>query len=359
MDERQLSEFKRLIENSREIAIIPSLNTRGEALVSSLALLFSLNNFNRKTSLLLGSLPASVVAVESNRTWQNKPAIIINSPSGEKISQLRYEKNNGRVYLHFNSHDLPIREEDVVLSFSPLGTEPDLFVCLGFSDISEIQHPDFQKKKDAVNIINIGHTNKNNFGQVNLSQEGSSLTEIVTGVIEFLDKDLINQQVGAYLLKGLKLYAAPQELSDRLCRQIAQFVNREALSYTPNPCTSEDVDQLSFLESALGQIDFYPQKNIAILAIDSDKYRHLEAHDLVFVIDELRSRLLELNNLIVLWHPEEKLTQGIIYLEDKERLEQFATSYPGHYQEGRGVFNIPKSDLSLIKNQLTNYLLSL
>ncbi len=359
MDKRQLSEFRKLVENSQEIAIVPSLRTRGEALVAGLALLFSLDNFGRKTSLLINSLPVSTFALESHEAWQSKPAIVINSPSGEKISQLRYEKNNGRVYLHFNSHDLPIREEDVVVSFSSSKSEPDLFICLGFSDISEIKHPLFQQRKESSSIVNIGLNSTDDFGQINFCSEKNSLTEAVIDIINSLSQDLITQKVGAYLLKGLKLYNTPSSLSNELCRQIAQLVNQEALSYTPNPCTPEDIKQLSLLEKSLELIDFYPQKNIGVLSLDRDLSQSVQSHDLVFIIDELRSRLLNLNNLIVLWQPEEGLTQGIIYLEEKEKLEQFSASYPGHYQAGRGVFNLPKSDLSVVKNRLTNYILSL
>lgn len=360
MDPRQLSEFKRLIENSQEIALIPSLDTKGEALLSSLALLFSLDNFNRKTSLLLGSLPASAVALDSANIWQNKPTIIINNPSGEKVSQLKYEKNNGRVYLHFNSHDIPLKEEDVIVSFSPFTSAPDLFICLGFSGAEEISHPLFRQRKDQATIVDISCRSENEgFGRLNLTSSENSLAEITAGAIESLDESLIDRRVGAYLLKGLRLYAASREFSDRLCRRIAQLVNQEALSYSPNPCTSEDVGQLTFLEKALKRLEFYPHKNLAVLTIPYHESQDTDPNDLVFVIDELRSKLLELGNFIVLWQPEHNSTQGIIYLEEKEKLDQVASLYPGQYHQGRGTFVLYEENPEDVKNKIVNYLLSL
>jgi hypothetical protein len=359
MDQSQLSEFKRLVENSQEIAIVPSLETRGEALLSSLALLFSLDNFNRKTSLLLSSLPASLVAAASNNPWQNKPAIVINRPSGEKISQLRYEKNNGRVYLWFNSHDVTMKEEDVSVSFSPFKSEPDLYITLGFKDTEGIVHPLFKQRNPNAAIISIDHHPDNQeFGQINLIDPESTLAEIAANAIKSIDENLIDRRVGAYILKGLKLYAPSREFSNRLCQWIACLVNQEALEYHPNPCTSESVQQITLLEQSLKKLEFYPQKNLAVLVLPYGETCP-DSEDIVFLIDELRSKLLELNNFVVIWQPDKSISQGIVYLEESDKLEQLARRYPGEYKRNRGVFDSNERDPFYLKKELVNYLLTL
>ncbi len=360
MDSRQLSDFKRLVENSREITLVPCLSTKGESLLASLALFFSLDNFNRKTSLLLGSLPSSLVTLDSANSWQNKPTIVIDRPSGEKISQMRYEKNNGRVYLHFNSHDVPLQKEDVTISFSPLKSEPDLFICLGFADPAEIIHPAFQQRNPQSRVVNIDHHPENRiFGQVNLTDPDSTLIELTTQAIESLHEDLIDRRVGAYLLKGLKLYALPRNFSNETCRRIAQLVNQKALLYTPNPCTTEDVGQLAMLEKAINCLNFYAHKNLAVLTMPYREFRNISREDFVFIVDELRSRLLELGNLLIIWQRNNNKVQGVVYLEEKEKLEQIMAAYPGNYQQGRGVFSVKVNDLGIAKSQLVNYFLSL
>lgn len=360
MDLRQLSEFKRLVENSREVALVPSLETRGESLLSALALLFSLDNLNRKTSLLLESLPPSLVGLEASQSWRDKPTIIINRPSADKISQIRYDKNNGRVYLRLNTHDNSVRAEDVVMSFEPLKNEPDLFVCLGFSSSKQILHPQFRQRSDRAAVINLDNHQENEaFGQVNLIDPNKPLAEMTANAIKTIDENLIDQRVSAYLLKGLKLYTSPQEFSSHSCRWIAQLVNQDALSYVPNPCTTEDAKQLSLLEKSIRQLEFYPAKNLAVLGLPYRENQGLCSEDIIFLIEELKSRLLDLKNLAVLWQPERTLTQGVVYLDEKGRLKQLSHLYPGQYQESRGLFTINQSELSTTKKQLTNFLLSL
>jgi len=355
MDLSQLSKFKKSIEGSKKIALIPSLQTKGEALLSSLALLFSLDNFNRKTSLLLASLPPSVVTVNSAKGWQDKPVIIINNPSGDKISQLRYEKNHGRVYLWFDSHGVPLREEDVSISFPSLRDSPDLFICLGFSSLAEIDHPIFRQKNGDSPVINIDNHPRNElFGQINLIDSQSSLTEMVANIIKDINEDLIDRKVGAYLLKGLKLYATHNNFSDRSCQWIARLVNQEALTYNPNPCTSENIDQLALLEKSIKDIVYYPHNNSAILVLPYYSYSQIEPSDLIFLIEEIRSRLLELNNLIILWQPTSKTIQGIVYFEEDDKLNRVAQLYPGEYQKNRGVFNLNQSELFQVKENLIN-----
>jgi len=359
MDLSQLSNFKKIIERSQKIALIPSLQTKGEALLSSLALLFSLDNFNRKTSLLLASLPPSVVTVNSDKGWQGKPVITIDNPSGDKISQLRYEKNHGRVYLWFDSHDAPLREEDVSVSFSSFKDTPDLFICLGFSNLMEIDHSIFQQKKEDLPIINIDNHPRNElFGQINLIDSKSSLTEMTANIIKDTNEDLIDRKVGAYLLKGLKLYATHNNFSDRSCQWIARLVNQEALAYHPNPCTSENIDQLILLEKSIKDIAYYSQNNSAILTLPYRSYPQIKPSDLVFLIEEIRSRLLELNNLIILWQPTDKTIQGIVYFEEDDKLNRVARFYPGEYHKNRGIFNLNQSELFQVKESLINCLSS-
>jgi len=360
MDSRQLSEFKRLVENSREIALVPSLETKGEALISALALLFSLDNLNRKTSLLLEALPPSLVGLEATQSWRDKPTIIINRPSSENISQIRYDKNNGRVYLHLNAHNGLIRNEDVIMSFEPFKNEPDLFICLGFTSSSQINHPQFQKRSDRAAVVNIdNHSENEDFGQLNFREPNKPLAELTANAIKAVDEKLINQQVSAYLLKGLKLYTPLSEFSHRSYQWIAQLVNQNALSYVPNPCTSEDINQLSLLEKAIRSLEFYPAKNLAILSLPYFENQDISADDIIFLIEELKSKLLDLKNLITLWQPERTLIQGIIYLDEKSRLQQLSHLYPGQYQESRGLFTVNQSDLETTKRQIVNYLLSL
>ncbi len=357
MDLSQLSKFKRSIEGSQKITIIPSLQTKGEALLSSLALLFSLDNFNRKTSLLLASLPSSIVTTNSNSDWQNKPAITINSPSSDKISRLRYEKNNGRIHLWFDSHDALLKEEDVSVSFSSLPSKSDLFICLGFPALSEIVHPTFQERDNLSTVININNGSYNElFGQINLINPKGSLIEMTADIIKNVEESLIDRKVGAYLLKGLKLYTAHSNLSDRSCQWIAQLVNQEALTYNPNPCTSESIDQLSLLEKSIKDLSYYPYDNLAILTLPHRSYPQVGSSDLVFLIEEMRSRLLELNNLIILWQPTDATIQGIVYFEEDDKLKQVIRLYPGEYQENRGVFNLPHSNISQVKENLINCL---
>lgn len=360
MDERQISEFKRLIENSREIALIPCLQTRGESLLAALALFFSLENFNRKTSLLLGSLPSSLISFNSGENWQNKPTIVINKPSGDKISRMRYEKNNGRVYLHFDSHGVPVRAEDVMVSFSPLEGRPDLFICLGFPDSRQVLHPDFQQRNRQSAVINIdAHPNNTRFGVVNLVDPQNSLIELTTTAIESLDEKLIDQRVGAYLLKGLKLYAASRDFSNDLCRRIAQLVNREALVYVPNPCTTEKTDQLALLEKTIRRLSFYAQKNLAVLKLPYGEYHQINRDDLVFILDELRAKIFELDNFVVLWQTGPSSLQGIVYFDEPAKMQRASATYPGEYSESRGLFSVSGfSDFSTASDEIVNYFLS-
>lgn len=360
MDLRQLAEFKRLVENSQEVALVPSLKTRGEALISSLALLFSLDNFNRKTSLLLESLPPSLVSLEETQSWKDKPTIVINRPSSENISQIKYDKNNGRVYLHLNAYNGLIRTEDVMMSFEPFKNEPDLFICLGFTSSKEINHPQFHQRSDRAAVVNIDNHNENeDFGQINFREPNRPLAELTASAIKAVDEKLINQQVSAYLLKGIKLYTPLSEFSHDSYQWIAQLVNQNALSYVPNPCTSENVDQLSLLEKSIRSLDFYPTKNLAVLGLPYSENQDVSSDDIIFLIEELKSKLLDLKNLVILWSPEENLIQGIVYLDEKGRLKQLSHLYPGQYQESRGLFTVNQADLETTQKQITNYLLSL
>ena len=107
-----LPQAKNLIEESRNILIVPAQQIRGDSLASALALFFTLKKFGKNVNLSLQEIPEKFRFLTDWQPPSSKDFIIAINGSEKEISEMRYEKNEKglKIYLTLGQGEISAKD---------------------------------------------------------------------------------------------------------------------------------------------------------------------------------------------------------------------------------------------------------
>lgn len=228
---------KKLIQETKDIFIIPSKTKQEESMSNALALFYSLKKMEKNVSILTGrnfskkEIPSKIKFL--NCLEQQELVVSINTNTKmEEISELRYEKNTKelKIYIstnggHIDNQDISLIEQgasieqEIFKKQIYLDEKPVLLISLGKKDSEEIIF--FYKNKNILfKKDNLGTSSnfEQCFNKIILKQQGVSLTETLIKILKTNGLEIIDKNIATCLLAGLILktknfhysYVSPQ-----------------------------------------------------------------------------------------------------------------------------------------------------
>lgn len=204
-------QFKKFVQESKDVLILLPKNPNGDVIGSAWALNFY---FDKKNI-------SSTIAVESEipkkYSFLPSPKNIIHEVSGardfvlsfdtsrNKIMGLRHEEIDGKFNIYLTPEKGSIDPRD--FSFILAKFKYDLIIVLGVSDLEKLGSI-YEMNSDLffeVPVINIDHhSNNENFGQINLVDiTASSCSEILKNAITQNNAEALDKAVADSLLTGI------------------------------------------------------------------------------------------------------------------------------------------------------------
>lgn len=202
-------EIKQLIDQAKNIYIIPQQNNESESIVCALALFYTLKELNKNVNLIIDSLSPKFNFLVPSLDFISYPRnLVISVPkkSGD-ISQVYYEKNEEALKIHLTLDKGAVKKEDISFYFTE--AKPDLVITLGIQNfkkqlLEKLDSFAFLMESPILNIDNKQENEK--FGKINLIKEGS-LSEIIISLIKSVNENLINKETATCLLTGIIDYS--------------------------------------------------------------------------------------------------------------------------------------------------------
>lgn len=227
---------KKLIQETKDIFIIPSKTKQEESMSNALALFYGLKKIGKNVNILTDKNFSKQKFFSKIKFLdyleQQELIISINNTSVKQVSELRYEKNIKELKIYISTNGKRIDNQDISLKQGTsiekemfkkqvyLNKQPVLLIVLGRSNPEEITL--FYKNKNIIfKRYGLG-VNNNNFEQcfnkIILKQQGVSLTEILIKILKTNGLEIIDKNIATCLLAGLILktknfhysYVSPQ-----------------------------------------------------------------------------------------------------------------------------------------------------
>jgi len=282
---------KELIQESKNIYILPSQNLRADSFSASVALFYALKKLDKKVRLVLDRVPDELQFLAQNS--QKNPSLLkdftisINEKK-TKVSQVSYEKteNQLKIYLKTSNGEM-IKKEDIYfedddLMQNKLFSGSGLLITLGVKNFTEMEQGFQNNFSDILNIDN--QVENTEFGRINLKERPDTmLSDIIV----------------------------------KLLRTIRQDIHEEN-NYLQSP-------QSLLFEKILKKIKIKGEKNIACIVLENKDFEETSSHssDLPFLI---------------LWQEEDSpiITKCIFYSPDNRLGEKILEKFEGE-QKGNGI----------------------
>jgi len=365
----QFDQARKIIERFQSILIIPSLNSPGDGLGSAMALFFTLKKLDKNVNLVKQDIPERLLFLTEENDEPDKAFTISVDTAEKNISEMRYEKNKQNLKIYFTLNQGEITEKDV--SFAPgsmpekiklsdLKPDTDLLIILGASSLEDLgdvfyQNPDFFYERPILNIDN--HPGNENFGEVNLIEVGSSVSETLIrliGSMESKHNELMDKEIASCLLTGIiwssqnfrnpktrpKTFEASAFLIEKGAehQKIIQHLYKQ-----------KSLSQIKLLGRILEKINFNKKKEIYVASLTGTDFQECQASskDLGFAIEELKFSFRFLPNMLILWesHASPPLIKGLLYSSRPEFISKILENFEGSSKGEGAIFLIRNGDL--------------
>ncbi len=363
-------QIKNLFEKSLSIFLLAPQEMDGDRLGSALALFYTLKKLNKNVNLVLQNIPEKFKFLpipEYLNSLNAKKAFTISlANTGEKVSEIYFDKEKEDLKIHFFSKEGDINEKD--FSFTSQNLNPDLLIILGaknFDDFGRIfkGNPQIFYDKPILNIDNNSDNEK--FGEINLIDTNSSgVSEIVGEFLKECYENLIDEKIAISLLTGI--IAATQNFQNQITSpknlSLSSYLIEKGgsrLRIIQNLYKPKDIKSLKLMGQVLENLNFNKEKEFYWAALTEEHFRKSDSSskDLGNILEELK--VLSPASLLLLWesYGSGKVVRGIFYSSKKDLIEKISRNYE-NTQKGKGVlFLVRIPDIGEAEKEILNILI--
>jgi len=297
---------KKLIQESKNINILPAQDLRADSFSASVALFYALKKLDKKVNLILDNAPDELRFLtqnsQKNSSLEENFIISVNEKK-TKVSQVSYEKTENELKIYLKTSDgKMIRREDICFENNDfvqdkLFSGSDLLITLGVKSFMEIEN-NFQN--DFSNILNIDNQIDNTeFGKINLKERPDTmLSDIIVKLLRAIKQDVYEKN--NYL-------GSPQSL---------------------------------LFEKILKKVKIKGEKNIACVILENRDFEETNSHssDLSFSLAKLKNEFPSIRDFLILWQEEGSpiITKCIFYSPDGKLGEKILEKFEGE-RKGNGI----------------------
>lgn len=378
------NDAKKLIEGYQNIIVLPSEHAQVDSLGAALALSCTLKKMGKNVNLQAGKIAEKFQFLKYEQPGLSKEFVISIEPSGEKIKEMRYEKDGKELKIYLTCEKGAIKEENISfallekkLSLTSSKTDgktanrPELLITLGIKSFEDLEYLNQNTKLlYDTPILNIDNQVSNeNFGEVNLINLTSSLSEISTNFIKSIDENIFDENISTPLLAGIIWFS--QNFKNPRTRprafETASYLIEKGADHQKiiqHFYKTKPISQIKLLGRILEKLIFDETKKLYHLLLTKKDFRETNttSKDLSFVIKELKFNFeiprFPWSNLLILWesHGSGKLTKGIFYSSESDFLRRILGNFKGVSQGNKALFIVPESDLELAQRKILSVL---
>jgi len=296
---------KKLIQESKNIHIIPAQNLRADSFSASVALFYALKKLDKKVDLILDNVPRELrfLSQSFQRNSSLQDFTISIKEKETKVSQVSYEKIENELKIYLKTSDgRMIRKENVYFENDnsvqdKLFSDSDLLITLGIESFTEIEN---SFPHNFSNILNIDNQIENTeFGKINLREEPETmLSDIIVKLLKTIRRD-----------------------------------GHEKNNYLESP-------QSLLFEKILKKIKIKGKENIACVILENKDFEETNScsSDLSFSLTKIKNEFPAIKDFLILWQEKDFpiITKCIFYSPNNTLGEKILERFEGK-QKGNGI----------------------
>jgi len=355
-----------LIQKSNHILIALPENLNGDSLGSALAIETALKILGKKSEIACSEpIPEKLQFLAGLENVKNavsswRDFIISIDTSQNKISRLRYEKENNLLKIFLTSAQ-NLEQRDVKLEPGPFFY--NLIIALDTPDLEslgKIYEANTGLFFDKP-ILNIDHKAANEyFGEVNLVEPtAAACAQIVTGLIDSLGPNLINEASATALLTGLivktrsfqNARTTPQALS-----LASLLITRggEQEKIVQNLYKTIPLNRLRLWGQLLSRLDLDSEKNVIWLRAEAEDFAatQTQPQDLPFILEEIEDLFPQIKFSVILWQDQHGIVWALIKARQLEILQRINLELGGALKNEKLLVKIPEPNFETAKKSL-------
>lgn len=207
MDQQEQQLIDR-IKQAQNVLVTVSVNPSVDQLAAAIGLTIALNKMEKHgTAVFSGQIPSTIEFLKPESTLEKNTDSLrdfIIALDKSKADKLRYKVEDQVVRIFITPYKTSLSEKD--LEFSQGDFNVDVVVALGAADQKDIDAAITAHGRilhDAT-VTSVSVTGQNNLGSINwIDTNVSSLSEMMLGLIDGLDKKLLDNQIATALLTGI------------------------------------------------------------------------------------------------------------------------------------------------------------
>ncbi len=353
-------QFRKFLENSKEVLILIPENPSVDAVGSAWALYFFLEKKNLFPAIAFSN------HLSPKLNFLTRPKKILNKISGardfvlsfdtnrNKITQIRHEEASGKFNIYLTPEHGSVDPRD--FSFILAKFKYDLIIVIDCADLEKlgtlyIENTDLFFE---VPVVNIDHKSDNdNFGQINLvSVMNSSCSEIVAETLEQINPDLVDKDIATCLLTGIigatdsfqkknttpKAFLTASSLMEKGADQ--QEIVRWLYKTHPLPI-------LKLWGRIMSKLNWEPESSLVWSEVTIEDFIQSRSNidDLSSILEKIQENYSE-GKIFALIHNETPSTSAVLVKATlPERLKKLHLTFGGEIKGDLLKFKIEKGDL--------------
>ena len=354
----ELVKIKNSIENGKNIGILTKINASNDATGATLALFFALRKANKKAFFPLEEVPDRI-----QEMFKEKEQKKVHISFKDDVSEVYYEKSSEGIDLYLTPRNGDISNEsysckiisgaDSLLSNSAF----DVLITIGIQEFQEVEEicANNLDQLYGCTIINIDtDLNNQNYGEVNLVEDGQSLSQIISCLIKSLGQEYISSESANFLLYGLTATTKNVYNKKNIPTIKWLFKNGGNLSLI-----SKSDPKVRILEIALNNLNFSEERNVYVSTLLEKNILDSNAtsKDFPFVIEKIKN-FFKVPSFLLLWESRTSplSVKGIFYSKNKSDVLKITDNFKGVSKNNGAMFLTEESSISLAKDKILSCL---
>jgi nanoRNase/pAp phosphatase (c-di-AMP/oligoRNAs hydrolase) len=354
----EILKIKNSIESGKNIGILTKINASDDAIGATLALFFALRKTNKKIFFPLDEVPDKIYDILKEKE-QKKFHISFK----EDISEVYYEKNNKGIELYLTPKDGDINNEsysckiisgtESLLSDSPY----DVLITVGIQEFQEVEQlcSNNLDQLYGCTVINIDNDLSNqNYGEINLVEDGQSLSQAISCLIKALGQEYMNSESANLLLYGLTI--SPKNVYNKKNIPTVKWLFKKGGNLN---LISKNEPKVKILELVLNSLTFSEEENIYVSTLSEKNMLDSSAtsKDFPFVIERIKN-FFKIPSFLLLWESRTSplSVKGIFYSDNKSEVTKIVNSFRGVSKNNGAMFLTEESSINLAKDKVLSCL---
>lgn len=363
-----IEQLKSFLDKSKEILILIPENPSGDAVGSAWALTHFLEKKNISATVAFSN------HLNQKYSYLERPSTIVSEISGardfvlsfdtthNKIANLRSEKIGEKFNVYLTPEKGTIDPRD--FSFILAKFKYDLVIVLDSPDLQKLGKI-YEKNTDLffeVPVVNIDYRSENeNFGQINLVDVlASSVSEIVSKILEEINPELIDKKIADCLLTGIisatdsfqKKNTTPRALSSAAKLMDSGADQQEIVRwlYKTHP-----LHILKLWGRTMANIKWDDETKLAWseLTLEDFVQSRSKPEDVPAILEKLQENYSEGEIFMIFWNTAPEMGSGLIHSANQKFLEKLSATFGGHLKPNLLEISFTTDNLSNASEKLS------